>query len=183
MNITQQLRSALGAAALAVFSAQALAVPLWDETVDGDLSSVTTAAAATDLGLITNQFNEINGTLDGGNPNDSASGTDEYDLFKFTTTGAWSLDIDLLTLDGTASVLLYDYDALASLGFYSAPTLDATTGGAGTFALGLIPEGNRGMVEYGLTIYLPNPPTSAPAPVTAALVALGLAGFAARRRT
>jgi hypothetical protein len=179
-----QIRKVISLALLlgASLAMSAHAAVIWDEAVNGDLSSVTNAASATELGTLTDSSNTIIGTLDGGTS--TVAGTDEYDLFRFTVGDSWSLDFDSLSFSGDfPRVLLYDYGNSQTAGSFDVAIADAISRAAGTWAFGLIPQANRGTVSYTLSINLDNA-SAVPAPLGAplALIALVLLGLRRRAR-
>lgn len=158
------LRLVSAAAFLGSVSAVDAAV-VWDESTDGDLSTVIDLATpGTDLGTLGPGHSDIVGTLDGASR--ITVGPDEFDVVEFTATAAWSLDIVSLSLDLPAfrlDVGVWEGPSpWTPIGSGATPAASPLVFGpeaAGTYRLAFFPQFNEGTLSYTARInVIPLPP-------------------------
>lgn len=186
-----QVRAYLIAVLLFAIST-ANAATVWNEVGDGDFTNFS-GSTSTDVGLLGVGSNTFLGSLDGGPviaddpPGAQAmNGPDEFDTFKFTTAGAWTLDFE--SLSGLTQLIIgYDDDdegfGTNTNAFPVSIDTDVFGGplAAGSYLLKLIPPGNAGAIEYELTINV----SAVPIPAAVWLFGsglLGLVGMAKRKK-
>jgi len=167
---------------LSISMTAASAMTIYDEGVSGDIFSFLSSTAPF-LGTLGEGSHNIIGSLDAGLTGDQVlnDGPDEFDVFRFTTTSAWSFT-EVSTSGTTLVASLYDsIDTPFNLIF-----LDTALNGdffgvrpAGNYTIGLLPFANTGTNSYEVAINV----SAVPIPAALPLLLSGLTGlFVIRRR-
>ncbi|MGF1551042.1 MAG: hypothetical protein ACFBWO_00910 [Paracoccaceae bacterium] len=159
---------------------EAKAVTL-DESIDGDAGAL---GASRDVGTLATGANTFVGSVDGGSSFD-ASGPDELDSIRFTSSGGFTADASasgvrlvLALFDDSSSIV-----QSANITNGSETDIFGGTIPAGIYQLNLVPTGNSGQASYTLTLN-ENAGAVVPLPLPAMTLLSGLGLFwAVRRRT
>ncbi len=186
----------IAATALALSAGAASAATIHDEASDGDLANFLTSVggvANLSFTLPSGATSTVLGDLDAGLVGDPDDGVDEFDVFQFTVTETFTVDLNDLVGDvfatlyedggsGTFSFLGFagfgtdSTDIFSSLGTFS----------AGTYAIGVGASGNGGVHSYSASINVADGTSVSPVPLPAGfpLLAAGLIGLGvlARRK-
>ena len=178
----------IAATALALSAGAASAATIYNEAIDGDLKNSSSVGFASDtfFDLTGASTSTILGSLGAGNAGDPDDGVDEFDIFQFSVSGDFT--VDLTDIMGTSLAVLYTDGGSGSFSFTAAflagTDIFASLGtlAAGTYAMGLVALGNGGTPSYSLSINTTSSVATVPLPAGLPLLAAGLFGLGALAR-